>query len=198
MMLPSSYKLTKLSNLKDEQLNELIRLHKISIPNSSFSAQKNELCKKIYRSISSDEKFFNLVVISNGRPLGLFLGRVGVVPFKNLMSFYDYCIYFWRIFSRQKFNFFPKVFEVVCLSLLKYSKKRKCWIELIYIDKTLQNKGVGTEMLKIYLKSLPRSTHIWVDTERKNKAAVNFYEKNNFIRHHPISLKNTILLYKKI
>jgi len=197
-MLAADYKLTKLSNLEDKQLNKLIALHKVSIPNSLFSAQKNELCKKIYRSISSNEKFFNLVVISSGQPFGLFVGRIGGVSYKNLMSFHDYCNSFWRFFWQQKLKFFSNVVNAIYITLLKSRSKRKCWIELIYIDKALQSQGVGTEMLKNYLQSLPSGTKVWVDTERKNQTAINFYEKNNFIKQHSMSLKTTILLYEKI
>ena len=114
------------------------------------------------------------------------------------MSFGDYCIWFWTICSQKKLNFFSNIFNVVYLTLKKTSIKSKYWIELMYIDKLLQGKGVGTELVQKYLRSVPVGSEIWVDTEKNNKAAIDFYEKNSFVTKHSVLSKNTFLMYKKI
>ncbi len=68
----------------------------------------------------------------------------------------------------------------------------------MYIDKSLQSKGVGTKLLNIYIDSVPKGNKIWVDTKKENKPAIDFYKKNNFTKKHSLLLSNLMLVRKKI
>lgn len=197
-MSTTGFKLTKLSNLNRTQINQLIALHKQCLPNSLFSIQKPELCNRIYKAVAFDKRFFNIVITAKNKPLGLLVGRLEEIHFLNLLNIYDYCIWYWTVLSKKKRKLITITLNIIVLTVIKTVTKRKYWIDLIYIDKSLQGKGIGTELLKRYKKSVPSGNKIWVDTERKNKVAIAFYLKNNFVKKRILSFDDLVLMYEKL
>lgn len=192
------YILAKLSDLNSEQINELIVLHKQSIPNSFFSIQPNKLCKKIYESISSNESFFNIVAISNNSPIGFFVGRVKISTLYNVLSPAEVFSLVWNSLIKLKYRFLLDFLNLLVLSGIKRRYSKKYWVELIYIDKNFRGEGIGKEMLEIYLKFLPKGVEVWVDTQKNNSSAIRFYKKNNFVYKPSIFSKDLLFVHKKI
>lgn len=192
------YNFSKLSHLSSGQIDELIILHKKSIPNSFFSIQREDICKDIYMSIASNKNLHNIVLISNNRPVGLFVGRIGDMRYKNLLSFRSYFSWLKNTISRRKFKFFFDFFNLTVLTLIKSSSKKKYWIELIYIEKSFQKQGIGSIFLRKYLEILPKGAKVWVDTEHNNNIGIRYYTKNNFMKKQNSFLTSILFVYEKI
>ena len=189
-----SYDFKKFSNLSRSQKLELVNVHKKSLPNSPFSLLKNTVCIEIYEYIEMNKNYFQMVVVREEKPIGMFIGRISKskvnvrLPLKILFSYVKSIILNKGVF------FYQDILQKIILLLIKSKSDRIFWIELVFIDQLNQKTKLGTTLLNKYLSLLPLDSKVWVDTERNNKKANLFYSKNEFRMDKSIYLNSLLLV----
>jgi hypothetical protein len=189
-----SYDFKKFSNLSRSQKLELVNVHKKSLPNSPFSLLKNTVCIEIYEYIEMNKNYFQMVVVREEKPIGMFIGRISKskvnvrLPLKILFSYVKSIILNKGVF------FYQDILQKIILLLIKSKSDRIFWIELVFIDQLNQKTKLGTTLLNEYLSLLPLNSKVWVDTERNNKKANLFYLKNEFRMDKSIYLNSLLLV----
>lgn len=58
----------------------------------------------------------------------------------------------------------------------------KNWIRYFIVDENYRRSGIGTRLLNKAIEHLKKGETIFVDTGIADKIAINFYEKNGFIK----------------
>lgn len=66
-------------------------------------------------------------------------------------------------------------------SILTYKKEgNEIEIGLVAVDESQAGKGVGTKMMQSFFAMLPQGTVVEVATQKRNRVACHYYEKNGF------------------
>jgi len=187
---------TDLSKLDKSQKNQLVELHKKSLPDTPFSMLDVIMCTKIYDFVSSSGGFFNSVAVFNGQPIGLCVGKTSHSTKKVVFSKKIYLSYIKEVIVRRKIFFYRDFIQLMILIIIKNQKSKQFWIELIFVDESFKNLKIGSSLLSQYINIVPHTREIWVDTKKTNTGAACFYSKHNF-KEIEIPLLDSYLFVRK-
>jgi len=187
---------TDLSKLDKSQKNQLVELHKKSLPDTPFSMLDVIMCTKIYDFVASSGGFFNSVAVFNGQPIGLCVGKTSHSTKKVVFSKKIYLSYIKEVIVRRKIFFYRDFIQLMILIFIKNQKSKQFWIELIFVDESFKNLKIGSSLLSQYINIVPHTREIWVDTKKTNTGAACFYLKHNF-KEIEIPLLDSYLFVRK-
>lgn len=187
---------TDLSKLDKSQKNQLVELHKKSLPDTPFSMLDVIMCTKIYDFVASSGGFFNSVAVFNGQPIGLCVGKTSHSTKKVVFSKKIYLSYIKEVIVRRKIFFYRDFIQLMILIIIKNQKSKQFWIELIFVDESFKNLKIGSSLLSQYINIVPHTREIWVDTKKTNTGAACFYSKHNF-KEIEIPLLDSYLFVRK-
>jgi hypothetical protein len=171
---------TDLSKLDKSQINQLVELHKKSLPDTPFSMLDVNMCTKIYDFVGSSRGFFNSVAVFNGQPIGICVGKTSHSTKKVVFSKKMYFSYIKEVIVKRKIFFYRDFIQLIMLIFIKNQKSKQFWIELIFVDESFKNLKIGSSLLSQYINIVPHTSEIWVDTKKTNTGAACFYSKHNF------------------
>ena len=187
---------TDLSKLDKSQKDQLVELHKKSLPDTPFSMLDVIMCTKIYDFVASSRGFFNSVAVFNGQPIGLCVGKTSHSTKKVVFSKKIYLSYIKEVIVRRKIFFYRDFIQLMILIFIKNQKSKQFWIELIFVDESFKNLKIGSSLLNQYINIVPHTREIWVDTKKTNTGAACFYLKHNF-KEIEIPLLDSYLFVRK-
>jgi len=187
---------TDLSKLDKSQKDQLVELHKKSLPDTPFSMLDVIMCTKIYDFVASSRGFFNSVAVFNGQPIGLCVGKTSHSTKKVVFSKKIYLSYIKEVIVRRKIFFYRDFIQLMILIFIKNQKSKQFWIELIFVDESFKNLKIGSSLLSQYINIVPHTREIWVDTKKTNTGAACFYLKHNF-KEIEIPLLDSYLFVRK-
>ena len=187
---------TDLSKLDKSQKDQLVELHKKSLPDTPFSMLDIIMCTKIYDFVATSRGFFNSVAVFNGQPVGLCIGKTSHSTKKLVLPKKIYLSYIKEAIARRKIFFYRDFIQLLLLIFIKNQKSKKFWIEIIFVDESFKNLKIGSSLLSQYLNIVPHTREIWVDTKKTNTGAACFYLKHNF-KEIEIPLLDSYLFVRK-
>lgn len=166
-------------------LDELVRLHRIVLPNTSSSYFGFGFVKKLYTSLLSDKNAEVWVYLTDNRVVG-FISLTTKVKSTYSSARKKFGV---EDYGKIIFSLLQKPSKIIGLARrisFENSVFRKHGnyptILTIGISPDYQGKGIGSELLKLSENYFRRKgfNKYFVDTEVKNKNAVRFYTRNNF------------------
>jgi hypothetical protein len=106
---------TDLSKLDKSQINQLVELHKKSLPDTPFSMLDVNMCTKIYDFVGSSRGFFNSVAVFNGQPIGICVGKTSHSTKKVVFSKKMCVSYIKEVIVKRKIFFYRDFIQLIML-----------------------------------------------------------------------------------
>lgn len=167
-----------------EDINQIINIHKRTFTKDHFTACFSYSLLKEYLSELLIANDFNYAAFDNGKMLGfLIAGFKSEQVLRNFIKNNFFKISYHLILNPR--FLFEKVIEIVRKLLnIKSKSSENLRLYLIEVDSEFQGIGVGKNLLS-YFEEILIAKKIFsygLSVRKKNFQAINFYEKNNFLR----------------
>lgn len=175
----------KIRTITEHDIEQLVLIHKKTFTKEHFTANlSKKLLSKYLKEIINANKFNFLSEDENGRIVGfLIAGYNSETALQKFTSSNFFSILFYLIIY-PKF-LIEKIIEIIQKKMgIKYKSTESLRLYLIEVDLSNQNSGVGKKLLEYFENTLisQKIFSYGLSVRRKNLQAINFYEKNNFLK----------------
>ena len=173
----------KFIHFRSADINQLVEIHKNTFTKEHFTAFfPDELLKKYLLKLIEANEYNIGAYNSEGRMTGFIIaGTKSDVVIKQFTSA-NLLIIFWQL-MKHPFFLIEKIVDLILrFTRSKNISKEQVRIYLFEIDRPYQGEGLGKELLENFENFLLNKQifSFGLSVRKKNRRAVNFYERNGF------------------
>lgn len=165
-----------LEELNESQLNSIVQMHMIALPNSALSNSGIKNLLFFYRAVAKNSSYLTRVAIIEGR-------CVGVILLKNKTSFLKLgeIQFLFKILSTNilKMKFFM-IYDLIVLFFYRFLVSYDAWIEILFVDEHYFNLGIGKKLFSEIISNKENNFRVFLNYNKKNLIAESFYRKIGF------------------
>lgn len=180
-------------HISGEYLNDITKLHIISLKNDFLPSMGFNFLKSLYKGILDKENIYGFVAKDNKKVIGFIIGCKDMADYLkvSLMSNFIELFFYLGLRILKKPQLLINVIET--LSYSSKEKGPKAELVIIAIKKKYRGIGLGKKLIQILEKRFKeKKINEYKLTVHADKQAVYFYEKLGYYQFSQFKLYNKI------
>jgi len=165
-----------LKELNETQLNHIVEMHMMALPNSALSNSGVKNLLYFYQVVAQNSSYLTRVAMIEDRCVGLILLKHK----KNLPGLCE-ILFLFRIMCKIiiRMEFFL-VYDLIILYFYRFLVNHDAWIEILFVDEQYFNKGIGKKLFSEIISNKRKNFRVFLNYNKTNLPAEIFYRKLGF------------------